>query len=146
LERFTQVAPHAEFGGMHWAAQVPAWQSGVFPLHTFPHDPQFFGSVDRFTQLIPQAEFGGTHMPVQAPAWQNGVAPPQAFPQEPQFLGSVPVFVQTPPHLCSPVGQGIWHTPLEQVCPEPQAWLQDPQFCGSVNRSTQLWPQAVLGL
>jgi hypothetical protein len=146
FERFTQVAPQADVGGMHRPVQVPAWQSGVFPPQAFPHDPQFFGSLDRFTQLMPQADSGGVHIPVQAPAWQKGVAPPQAFPQEPQFFGSLPVLVQVPLHLCSPVGQGIWHIPLEQVCPEAQAWLQAPQFCGSVDRSTQLWPQAVFGV
>jgi hypothetical protein len=146
LEKFTQAAPQAEFGGMHWAAQVPAWQIGVFPPQTFPHDPQFLASVDRFTQLMPQAEFGGVHIPVQLPVWQRGVVPPHTFPQEPQFFGSLPVFVHIPLHLCSPVGHGIWQMPLAQVCPEPQAWLQAPQFWGSVDRSTQLWPQAVLGL
>jgi hypothetical protein len=146
FERSTQLMPQALVGGGHWMAHIPAWQAGVLPVQAWPQVPQFCGSLDRFTQLLPQVDVGGRHWVVQVPIWQNGVVPLQTVPHVPQLLGSVPVLVQVPLHLCWPVGQGIWHMPAEQVCPEPQAWPQVPQFCGSVDRSTQLWPQAVFGL
>lgn len=81
--------------------QAELEQAGVAPLHAWPQDEQFFGSLVSLTHAPLQSVYPLLHVSPQLPLAHDG--PPfetegQACPQLPQLFTSVVVFVHVPPH------------------------------------------------
>jgi hypothetical protein len=119
--------------------------------HTFPHDPQLFGSVCVFAQPVvmqqvwpalhagPPLQFVGFwHMP---PVHTSPSA--QMLPHEPQLFVSVCVLVQpfeqqdSPPVQTGPPLHVAVHMLLTQFPPGGHALPQPPQLFGSLVVSAQ---------
>jgi hypothetical protein len=94
-------------------------------VHTFPHRPQFWKSVDTSVHTLPQAvaEPGQTQAPLVHVAVDG-----QTCPHEPQLLWLFERSTQLPEQTASPIGQPqtpFEHGALVQMIPHA------PQFFGS---------------
>ena len=116
--------------------QLP-WLQTSFGSQTFPHAPQFSGSVREFTQSTPQVNRPSPtgHQPPsrmispQTPLTQDSEGP-QVLPQPPQFSGSESESTQKEPQN---VGFSRVHppllvqTPFSQLHPSGHSVSQAPQ-------------------
>jgi hypothetical protein len=115
---------------------------------TFPHPPQFSGSLSTFTQALPQiAEPAVVQLETQRPLLQFETAPvtvvEHLFPQAPQLLLSVDSETQTFPQSAVVGVHGLLQLPFEQtefthLIPQP------PQLLLSVSSLTHALPQIVM--
>jgi len=141
---------------------APAFTFGS-AVQSWPHAPQFVGSVAKLTHFVPhRLGAGATQLDeqvyVEPDAEQSAVGAAQALPHDPQLSG-VLMLVSQPSSArveqCAKPGEhaeaGTLHAPALQVIPVApaatfgsvvQSCPHAPQLSGLVAKSTQLLPQA----